>query len=191
MARGRLGLDHGGLRAGVTAQPFVSVRAEKARASRKFKVLIMSGQDALATPGTPWERDARASDPLDDPPLDDPCLSLSPRIRVAQYFQRTLAMRRHRDKRFGQAFTTDRGWDLLLLLMIARLEDRVAHAGEIFGKESPHGVTIEELDRQIGLGNIILIDAGNDLGRSQVVLSDEAARHLIDLYRIDSAAAAC
>lgn len=98
-------------------------------------------------------------------------------------------MRRQRDKRFGQAFTTDRGWDLLLLLMIARLEDRMINAGEIFAEDNAHGVSIEELDRQIGFGNVILMDAGDDLERSQIVLSDETARHLIDLFRIDTATA--
>ncbi len=111
----------------------------------------------------------------------------SPRPRAIQYFHRVLHMRRQRDKRFGQAFTTDRGWDLLLLLVIARLEGRIMNAGNIFTEENVHRVTIEELDRQIGLGNVILMDADEDLERSQIVLSDEAARHLIDLFRIDTA----
>lgn len=140
----------------------------------------MSGPDASTSPGAAGENGASAS----DSPANH-----QPRSKAARYFCRTLAMRRHRDKRFGQAFTTDRGWDLLLLLMIARLEDRTTNASEIFAEDNAHGVTIEELDRQIGLGNVVLMDAGHDLEHSPVVLSDEAARHLIDLYRIDAAAA--
>lgn len=98
-----------------------------------------------------------------------------------------LDMRRQRDKRFGRAFTVDHGWDLLLLLMIARMERRTTFGREIFREESAHGVTAEELDRQIELGNVVLIDIGGNLERSQIVLSDEAARHLIDLYRLATA----
>ncbi|MXP43425.1 hypothetical protein [Allopontixanthobacter sediminis] len=141
----------------------------------------MSGPDALTSARSAGERGEMTPDSPGE---------ATPRAAAVHYFRRTLAMRRHRDKRFGKAFTTDRGWDLLLLLMIARLESRTTNAGEIFEDESAHGVTIEELDRQIGLGNVVLMDAGNDLERSKVVLTDEAARHLIDLYRIDTAAAA-
>lgn len=140
----------------------------------------MSGPDAFRSPGS-----ARAPGET----LSEPSARVNPRDRANLYFRHKLAMRRQRDKRFGQAFTADRGWDLLLLLMIARLEDRTTNAGEIFAEDSAHGVTLEELDRQIGLGNVLLMDAGNDLEHSPVVLSDEAARHLIDLYRIDTAAA--
>lgn len=112
----------------------------------------------------------------------------SPRSKMIHYFQQVLFMRRQRDKRFGQNFTTDRGWDLLLLLMMARLEERTMNAGDIFSEQNAHGITLEELERQIGFGNVILIEAGEGLARSQIVLSDEAARHLIDLFRIDVAA---
>lgn len=141
---------------------------------------MMSGPDALRFPGYVNEQGAT---------LSEPSACLNPRDRASLYLRHRLNMRRQRDKRFGQVFTTDRGWDLLLLLMLARLEGRTTSAGEIFADGNVHGVTIEELERQIGLGNVVLMDSGADLERSPVVLSDEAARHLVDLYRIDAAAA--
>ncbi len=95
-------------------------------------------------------------------------------------------MRRQRDKRFGHEFTTDRGWDLLLMLVIARLEDRTTKGADVFDAENAHRISIDELDRQIRFGNVILIEAGDNLERSEIVLSDETARHMIDLFRIDA-----
>ena len=124
-----------------------------------------------------------SSDTLQPAPPPD---VTGPRSRAIRYFQQVLHMRRQRDKRFGQEFTTDRGWDLLLLLVIARLENRTTKGADVFDEENAHRISIEELDRQIGLGNVILMDAGDDLERSQIILSDEAARHMIDLFRIDT-----
>lgn len=134
----------------------------------------MSGQNAKLLPGFAGQQ----SDPT---PVDH-----SPRAKAARYFRQLLFMRRQRDKRFSQDFTRDRGWDLLLLLMIERLEERTMMAGELFDHKCPHGVSLEELDRQIGFGNVIMLDDGADLEGSQIALSDEAARHLIDLFRIDA-----
>lgn len=111
----------------------------------------------------------------------------SPRSRAIRYYQQLLHMRRQRDKRFGNEFSTDRGWDLLMLLVIARLEERTTSVATVIDEENAHRVTIEELDRQIRLGNVILMEAGDDLGRSRILLSDEAARHMIDLFRIATA----
>lgn len=144
----------------------------------------MAGPDAHNATRSVQERDDLSSDSLR---LNSVAGGPSPRSRAILYFQQMLHLRRQRDKRFGQEFTTDRGWDLLLMLVIARLEDRTTSAAEIFDKENAHRVTIEELDRQIRFGNVILMEAGDDLGRSQIVLSDEAARHMIDLFRIDTA----
>lgn len=146
----------------------------------------MPGLDAPHAPGSTQELHGVSSDARKPAPPSD---VVSPRTRAIHYHRQVLHMRRQRDKRFGQAFTIDRGWDLLLLLMIARLEERTTNAGDIFGEDSAHGISIEELDRQIRFGNVILMDAGDDLELSQVVLSDEAARHLIDLFRIDTAPA--
>lgn len=146
----------------------------------------MPGLDAPHAPGSTQEPHGVSFDARKPAPASD---VVSPRTRAIHYHRQVLHMRRQRDKRFGQAFTIDRGWDLLLLLMIARLEERTTNAGDIFGEDSAHGISIEELDRQIRFGNVILMDAGDDLERSQVVLSDEAARHLIDLFRIDTAPA--
>lgn len=125
-----------------------------------------------------------SSDTLQPAPAPD---RASPRSRAIRYFQQVLFIRRQRDKRFGQEFTTDRGWDLLLMLMIARLEDRMTSVADVFTEKNAHRVSIEELDRQIRFGNVFLIETGDDLERSQIVLSDEAARHMIDLFRIDTA----
>ncbi len=146
----------------------------------------MPGLNAHQAPGSTQELRDMSSDARQPAHESD---GVSPRKRAIHYFRQVLHMRRQRDKRFGQAFTIDRGWDLLLFLMIARLEERTTNAGDIFGEDSAHGISIEELDRQIGFGNVILMDAGDDLERSQVVLSDESARHLIDLFRIDTALA--
>lgn len=146
----------------------------------------MPGLDAPHAPGSTQELHGVSSHARKPAPSSD---IVSPRTRAIHYHRQVLHMRRQRDKRFGQAFTIDRGWDLLLLLMIARLEERTTNAGDIFGEDSAHGISIEELDRQISFGNVILMDACDDLELSQVVLSDEAARHLIDLFRIDTAPA--
>ena len=135
----------------------------------------MSGLDAQLSPGIAGEQ------------RNAPTGEQSPRAKANRYFRQVLFMRRQRDKRFSQDFSTDRGWDLLLLLMIARLEERLMKAGELFDEKNPHGVTLEELDRQLGFGNVVMMDAGEDLEGSQIALSDEAARHLIDLFRIDAA----
>ena len=146
----------------------------------------MSGLDVSPTRGSvTGQRDVSANGA---PSESSGAATSAPRAKAIKYFRQALFMRRQRDKRFGQDFSTDRGWDLLLLLMIARLEERTMNAGILFRDESVHVVSLEELDRQIGFGNVILMDAGDDLERSQIVLSDEAARHLIDLFRIDSAA---
>ncbi len=143
----------------------------------------MSGPYAQNAPGSVQDPGYISSDTIRLAPAPD---GPSPRSRAIRYFQQLLHMRRQRDKRFGHEFTTDRGWDLLLMLVIARLEDRMTKAADVFDEESAHRISIEELDRQIGFGNVILMDAGDDLERSQIVLSDEAARHMIDLFRIDT-----
>lgn len=111
----------------------------------------------------------------------------SPRQKAIRYFRCALVMRRERDKRFGAVFSQDRGWELLLLLMIARLEDRRITAREVFDADEIHGVTMEDLDRQIASRAVILIEGGDVLDDCQIALSDEAARHMVDLFRIASA----
>lgn len=152
----------------------------------------MFGPDAPKAAGSVQEPHDLLSDTqresLVSGPVSGPASGVtSPRSRAIQYFHQLLHMRRQRDKRFGQDFTTDRGWDLLLLLMIARLEDRTTIVADVSKRANPHRVSIEELDRQIRLGNVILMDVGDDLDRSLILLADEAARHMIDLFRIDTA----
>ncbi len=143
----------------------------------------MSGPDAQNAPGSVQDPGYISSDTIRLAPAPD---GLSPRSRAIRYFQQLLHMRRQREKRFGHEFTTDRGWDLLLMLMIARLEDRMTKGADVFHAENAHRISVDELDRQIRFGTVILIEAGDNLERSQIVLSDETARHMIDLFRIDT-----
>lgn len=154
-----------------------------------FEVLTMSGLNANDLPGSvgnPSQSGAGSLNPeLDQPEADTPGAG-TPRKKAIRYYHHLLFMRRQREKRFGTVFSQDRGWDLLLLLMIARLEARPITASEIFAVDEVHDVSVADLERQIGFGNVILIEGGEGLENCQIVLSDEVARHMVDLFRIAS-----
>lgn len=131
--------------------------AELAEAARRF--------DAAADNDT----DAEAS-------LD----AMTPR----QYFSSLLELRRTRERYFGSELFGEPAWDIMLELMLARIDDREilssqlkSHAG------SPAVVTRHYLEALVEAKLVDRFDNASNVDDPSIVLSSEAARRMAELYR--------
>lgn len=100
------------------------------------------------------------------------------------FFSQLLALRRARDTFFDGVLFGEPAWDIMLALMIARIDKREMRISELVGLTQ----TTDSLARMHvqALMNAQLIqryDDGDDEGDYHISLSDEAARRMAELYR--------
>jgi len=127
------------------------------------------------------ETDVRAGN---DNPDDRPAaLATSPR----DYFEALLRQRRARDRYFGSTMFGEPAWDIMLELMIARIDEREMKISELGAASyAPAIATRQYVD---ALADAKLVECFQDAdaeGDCFLALSSEAARRMAELYRARS-----
>jgi hypothetical protein len=120
--------------------------------------------------------DAASNDSDSEASID----AMSPR----QYFTSLLELRRTRERYFGSELFGEPAWDIMLELMLARIEDREilssqlkSHAG------SPAIVTRHYLEALVEAKLVDKFENAANVDDPCIVLSSEAARRMAELYR--------
>ena len=101
-----------------------------------------------------------------------------------EYFASLLELRRTRERYFGAELFGEPAWDIMLELMIARIDDREIRSSQLQSlkdlNESDANRCLEALlEARLVEG----FDNADDLNDSSLVLSSEAARRMAELYR--------
>ena len=104
-----------------------------------------------------------------------------------EYFEALLRQRRARDRYFGTTLFGEPAWDIMLELMIARIDGRELKISELGAASYAPGIaTRQYVD---ALGEAKLVETYQDvdhLGDCYLALSSEAARRMAELYRARS-----
>lgn len=115
------------------------------------------------------------TDPLDQAPAHP-----DPRT----FFSQLLTLRRTRDTFFNDDLFGEPAWDIMLALMIARIDKREMRISELAEvTHSPGSVTLEHVKALARAHLIERYDDGDDTDDFHISLSSEAARRLAELYR--------
>lgn len=146
------------------ARPAISLWTLHKDLSRLAEILADVAQEA----------DAHSATPGDSASLPDP----------RTFFSQLLALRRARDTFFDGALFGEPAWDIMLALMIARIDKREMRLSELAALT--HSTESVARDHVRALKDAQLIeryDDGDDDGDYCISLSAEAARRMAELYR--------
>jgi hypothetical protein len=106
--------------------------------------------------------------------------AMSPR----QYFTSLLELRRTRERYFGSELFGEPAWDIMLELMLARVEDREVLASELQSHAStPAIVTRHYLEALVDARLVDTFENAANVDDPCICLSSEAARRMAELYR--------
>ena len=108
----------------------------------------------------------------------------APAVSPRSYFEALLRQRRARDRYFGSSLFGEPAWDIMLELMIARIDGREMKLSELgVGNSAPETATREYIDELAAAKLIERYDDGEETGDCLLALSSEAARRMAELYR--------
>ncbi|MBO9498441.1 MAG: hypothetical protein J7496_10450 [Novosphingobium sp.] len=111
----------------------------------------------------------------------------APAVSPRDYFEALLRQRRARDRYFGSTLFGEPAWDIMLELMIARIDGREMRVSELaLASYAPDMATRQYID---ALAEAKLIDLYEDTVAQDdcfLTLSSEAARRMAELYRARS-----
>jgi hypothetical protein len=106
------------------------------------------------------------------------------KMEPRQFFAALLELRRASDRRFRTESLVQPAWDILLHLMIARIETREMTLDELAGRfPSPAQATWRRLEQLIAAGLVEVFENPEKLEDFQLSLSGDAALRLAELYR--------
>jgi DNA-binding MarR family transcriptional regulator len=114
--------------------------------------------------------------------------SPGPLTEAAEFFRKLLRLSIARNQHFGQVLPADAEWDVLVMLMLARLEQRDVsrdEAMQLWGASLQDGQQAVQRLEEMGL-----VEAYPDLSnpsRIQLTLSGETARRMVEVYRAQKA----
>jgi hypothetical protein len=121
--------------------------------------------------------DAAAGEPDSAQPSIE---AMSPR----EYFVSLLDLRRMRERYFGSELFGEPAWDIMLELMIARIEERELLASQLKShSHSPNIVTRHYLEALVEAKLVDRFDNAGNIDDPCLSLSSEAARRMAELYR--------
>ena len=121
--------------------------------------------------------DAAADNDIDAQPSIE---AMTPR----QYFASLLDLRRTRERYFGNELFGEPAWDIMLELMIARIDDREILSSELRSHgNSPNVVTRHYLEALVEAKLVDMFDNAANVDDPSIALSSEAARRMAELYR--------
>jgi len=108
----------------------------------------------------------------------------APQAEPRDYFQSLLQVRRTRDQYFGGAPFSEPAWDIMLELMLARIDGREMRVSELAASAAfPAGVMNGHLDALEQARLIDRFDNTENQNDHFIALSSEAARRMAELYR--------
>jgi len=113
-------------------------------------------------------------------PVSNVTEALSPRA----YFEALLRLRRTREQYFGSTLFGEPAWDIMIELMIARIdghEKKTSELGAFLGSSDSDRRAF--IDALIESRLVERFHNGNDEADDYVALSSEAARRMAELYR--------
>ena len=100
------------------------------------------------------------------------------------FFTSLLELRRMRERHFGTELFGEPAWDVMLQLMIARIDDKELRLSELAGNPaSPAVVTRHYVEELIEAKLVDRFDNAEDERDFYLTLSSEAARRMAELYR--------
>ncbi|WEK47083.1 MAG: hypothetical protein P0Y56_02010 [Candidatus Andeanibacterium colombiense] len=112
--------------------------------------------------------------------LPSPIQAISPR----DYFEALLRQCRARDRYFGSDLVGEPAWDIMLELMIARVDAREMKIGELGAAAHAPGIDIRRYVDTLAEAKLIeLYQDADPRGDFYLALSSEAARRMAELYR--------
>ena len=121
--------------------------------------------------------DAAADDDSDAHPSIE---AMSPR----QYFASLLELRRMRERYFGSELFGEPAWDIMLELMLARVDEREVTTSELRSHtSSPQIVTRHYIDALVEAKLVDTFENARNIQDPFLSLSSEAARRMAELYR--------
>lgn len=126
------------------------------------------------------EAPAEASGRLHDHRVGEPGHTEAPRL----YFEALLAQRRERKLAFADDRLSHPAWDIMLRLMIARIDGRDMRVSEVVANhDSGHAIAQEDIDSLLKAMLIEQYDCTSGSADCLLALSSEAARRMAELYR--------
>ena len=121
--------------------------------------------------------DKAASDAGREPPAIE---AMAPRA----FFTSLLELRRMRERHFGTELFGEPAWDVMLQLMIARIDDKELKLSELVGNPaSPPVMTHHYVGELIEARLVDRFENADDSNDFYLALSSEAARRMAELYR--------
>ena len=100
------------------------------------------------------------------------------------FFASLLDLRRNREKHFGIELFGEPAWDIMLQLMIARIDDKELRLSELIGNPaSPPAATRHYVEELIQARLVDRFENAADERDFYLSLSSEAARRMAELYR--------
>lgn len=136
-----------------------------------------------------FQRDLlRLADELSEAPAEvkhdyrdgEPSHPAAPRL----YFEALLAQRRKRKLAFANDRLNHPAWDIMLRLMIARIDGRDMRVSEVLANhDSGHTMAREDIDSLLKAMLIERYDCTSGSADCLLALSSEAARRMAELYR--------
>jgi hypothetical protein len=101
-----------------------------------------------------------------------------------EYFSSLLELRRTRERYFGSELFGEPAWDVMLELMLARIDARDVKASELRAFEGTPGAAARHyLEALLEARLVESFDNAENLTDSFLSLSSEAARRMAELYR--------
>jgi len=106
------------------------------------------------------------------------------KMEPRQFFAALLELRQARERQFHSEAPCQPAWDILLHLMLARIEAREMTLDELAGRfPSPPQATWQRLEQLIAAGLVEVFENPEKLEDFQLSLSGDAALRLAELYR--------
>ena len=101
-----------------------------------------------------------------------------------QYFSSLLELRRTRERYFGSELFGEPAWDIMLELMLARVEDREVLSSQLQSHaNAPAIVTRHYLEALVDAKLVDTFENASNTEDPCICLSSEAARRMAELYR--------
>ncbi|HTN60429.1 MAG TPA: hypothetical protein VL147_02600 [Devosia sp.] len=108
----------------------------------------------------------------------------TPLAAPRDYFEALLIQRRERERCLGNELFSEPAWDMMLELMIARIDGREMRISELgAGHHGPGTVTRQYVDALVEAKLIEQYDCTEGSPDCHLALSSEAARRMAELYR--------
>jgi len=115
-----------------------------------------------------------------DNAVEDGKAALAPR----EYFEALLRQRRARDRYFGSTLFGEPAWDIMLELMIARIDGREMKISELGAASIAPGIAARQYVEALADAKLVeRYEDADDEGDCYLALSSEAARRMAELYR--------